>query len=91
MQTSHRVQKEGTFTLPSPRLKLTVFRLPPLCFSLWVEGRDYVFNAVAVGVAMVIVWQTRVTCKAFLPLLMDEDTLNEIIIFNTCRQSIINS
>lgn len=51
---------------------LTVLRLPPLQLPLGLEGGDDIFNQVAVGVAIAIVWQLRVTREAFLLLLVEE-------------------
>lgn len=63
---------------PNADLMNSVLRLPPFQFSLGVEGRDDVLNAVAVGVAIVIVRHPGVTCETFLLLLRDDDKLTSV-------------
>lgn len=57
---------------PPAFLPLTVLRLPPLQLPLGLEGGDDVLNQVAVGVAIAIVRQPRVTREAFLLLLVED-------------------
>lgn len=57
---------------PPAFLPLTVLRLPPLQLPLGLKGGDDVLNQVAVGVAIAIVRQPRVTREAFLLLLVED-------------------
>lgn len=61
---------------PSAFLRLTVLRLPPLQLPLGLEGGDDVLDQVAVGVAIAIVRQARVTREAFLLLLVEDVKAN---------------
>lgn len=66
----------GSNQQPPCRSSLTILRLPPLQLPLGLEGGDDVLNQVAVGVAIAIVRQPRITGEAFLLLLVDEVKAN---------------
>lgn len=68
---------------PSPSFKLTVLRLPPLYFPFRVKSCDDILNAVAVRVAMAIIWLSRVTYETFLLLLIDKNKAWSMIIIST--------
>lgn len=71
----------GSNQQPPCRSSLTILRLPPLQLPLGLEGGDDVLNQVAVGVAIAIVRQPRITGEAFLLLLVDEVKANGSVAF----------